>query len=91
VSAFATALLAELDDMALDALADLLAPKLAARLQPDERAGPYLNAQEAARYLACTRGRLYDLVQLKKLTPTRDGRRLLFRQADLDSYLEDSQ
>jgi hypothetical protein len=29
-------------------------------------------------------------VQLGKLEPRRDGRRLLFRRADLDAYLEEA-
>jgi excisionase family DNA binding protein len=40
--------------------------------------------------LACSRGHLYDLVQLGKLKPRRDGRRLLFRRGDLAAYLEAS-
>lgn len=89
MSAIVNALLAELDDQALDALADALAPRLQARFakrdQPD-----WLNAEQAAEHLACSRGRLYDLVQLGKLEPRRDGRRLLFRRGDLDAYLEAS-
>lgn len=88
MSAIVDALLAELDDEALDRLATLLAPHLASRLEKDAPATPWLNAEEAARYLACERGRLYDLVQLGKLEPCRDGRRLLFRRSDLDAYVE---
>jgi excisionase family DNA binding protein len=89
MSALAAALLAELDDEALAVLADRLAPLLAARLDRGDES-PWLNAGDAARYLACSRGRLYDLVQLRKLEPRRDGRRLLFSRADLDRYLEES-
>ena len=88
MSALAAALLAELDDAALDALAEALLPRLAARLGQSQSASPWLSAEDAARYLACSRGRLYDLVQLGKLEPRRDGRRLLFKRADLDAYLE---
>ena len=88
MSALAAALLAELDDAALDALAEALLPRLAARLGQNQSASPWLSAEDAARYLACSRGRLYDLVQLGKLEPRRDGRRLLFKRADLDAYLE---
>jgi excisionase family DNA binding protein len=88
MSALGRAILAELDDETLAALADRLAPLLTARLGQEERLSPWLNAEDAARYLACSRGRLYDLVQLGKLTPHRDGRRLLFRRADLDAYLD---
>ena len=86
MSAIVDALLAELDDQALDVLADRLAPRLAARL--GETTGrPWLNAEQAAEYLACDRQRLYDLVQLRKLPARRDGKRLLFRRCDLDAYL----
>lgn len=87
MSALARALLAELDDDALDALAEALAPRLAAHLAATEADG-WLNTEEAASYLACPRGRIHDLVQLGKLEPRRDGRRLLFRRSDLDAYLE---
>lgn len=87
MSAIVDALLAELDDAALDALAERLAPRLAARLASKD-APAWLNAEQAAAHLSCSRGRLYDLVQLGKLDPRRDGRRLLFRRADLDAYLE---
>jgi excisionase family DNA binding protein len=88
LSALASALLAELDDDALDVLADALAPRLAAKLGVHQDSTPWLSAEDAARHLACSRGRLYDLVQLGKLEPRRDGRRLLFKLADLDAYLE---
>jgi excisionase family DNA binding protein len=51
-------------------------------------ASPWLDADGAAAYLATGRDRIYDLVQLGKLDPCRDGRRLLFRPDDLDAYLE---
>jgi len=86
MSAIVDALLAELDDQALDALAELLAPRLADRLA--QRTAPaWLDAAGAAEYLAASRERIYDLVQLEKLRPERDGRRLLFRRDDLDAYL----
>jgi excisionase family DNA binding protein len=90
MSAIVDALLAELDDRALDRLAELLAPRLIARFDQRSPPSPWLNAEEAARYLACSRGRLYDLVQLGKLEPRRDGRRLVFRRSDLDDYLEEA-
>ena len=88
LSALATALLAELDDDALDALAEALFPRLAAKFGGHEGSDPWLSTEDAARHLACSRDRLYDLVQLGKLKPRRDGRRLLFKLADLDAYLE---
>jgi excisionase family DNA binding protein len=88
MSALASALIAELDDDTLAILADRLAPLIESRLNDRDDASPWLNADAAARYLACSRGRLYDLTQLGKLEPRRDGRRLLFRRRDLDAYLE---
>jgi excisionase family DNA binding protein len=85
--ALALAVLESLDERSLDILAEKLAPLLAARLGTREQASPWLNAEDAARYLACSRDRLYDLVQVEKLQPSRDGRRLLFNRTHLDAYL----
>jgi excisionase family DNA binding protein len=52
------------------------------------RAVPWLDTKGAAQYLSCGTDRIHDLVALRKLTPRRDGRRLLFRPADLDAYVE---
>jgi excisionase family DNA binding protein len=92
MSALGQALIAELDAETLDQLAVLLAPRLAAHLSTasHRESAMWLNARQAAAHLACSRDRLYDLVQLGKLEPRRDGRRLLFRRDDLDSYLEAS-
>jgi excisionase family DNA binding protein len=49
---------------------------------------PWLNTDQAAAYIAAPRGRIHDLVQLGRLQPRRDGRRLLFRRDELDRYLE---
>lgn len=87
MSAIVDALLAELDDDALDALADRLAPLLEKRLGRSPQLA-WLNAEQAAAYMACTRRRLYDLVQLREIPSHRDGRRLLFRRDDLQAYLE---
>jgi len=84
----AAALLAELGDAELDQLAELLLPRMQRLAEPLTDDDGRLGAQGAAAYLATTRARIYDLVQLGKLQPQRDGRRLLFRRADLDSYLD---
>jgi excisionase family DNA binding protein len=62
----------------------------AAALLPSTAPSPWLDAEGAADYLATTRGRIYDLIALKKLEPHRDGRRVLLRRDDLDAYLERS-
>jgi excisionase family DNA binding protein len=62
------------------------------RLRPAQpgHATPWLNTEEAAAYIAAKPARVHDLVQIGKLTPRRDGRRLLFARRDLDAYLEAS-
>ncbi len=54
---------------------------------------PWLDVDGGARHigydnLARGRRRIYDLVSRRELEPRRDGKRLLFRPADLDRYLE---
>jgi excisionase family DNA binding protein len=51
-------------------------------------ASPWLSTKDAAAYIGAPPGRVHDLVQLGKLEPRRDGRRLLFRREELDAYLE---
>jgi excisionase family DNA binding protein len=50
----------------------------------------WLNTADAAAYIAAKPGRVHDLVQLGRLEPRRDGRRLLFKRDELDAYLEAS-
>lgn len=85
MSALAHALLAELDDAALDQLADALAPRIAARTAAP--IPPYLTPQEAGEYLRATKQRVYDLVSSGRLKRVRDGGRSLIRRDDLDAYL----
>jgi excisionase family DNA binding protein len=74
-----------------EAQLDLIADRVTARLQPrPERVSPWLDTKGAAAHLACGVDRVHDLVALRKLTPRRDGRRLLFKRSDLDAYLEAS-
>jgi excisionase family DNA binding protein len=75
----------ELTDEQLAQIAERVARLLAGRQAADDG---YLNVEQAATYLACPKGRIYDLVQLRRLRPVRDGRRVLFRRSDLDAYLE---
>jgi excisionase family DNA binding protein len=54
-------------------------------------ASPWLSTAGAAEYMACTTGRVHDLVAARVLRPRRDGRRLLFKRDELDAYLEASE
>ena len=60
---------------------------LAAGSSPSD---PWLSIDEAAEHLRAKPQRLYDLVSTGRLTPAKDGRRLLFRRSTLDAYLERS-
>lgn len=66
-------------------LAGLVAERVA-ELVPN-RPEPYLDVEAAAEYLAAPRSRMYELVERRAVAVSRDGRRLLFRPADLDAYL----
>jgi excisionase family DNA binding protein len=69
----------------VEAIAQRTAELLAAQA-PAGLAG-YLDVDDAASYLACSRQRIYDLVSAGRVVAHRDGRRLLFRPADLDAAL----
>lgn len=51
-------------------------------------ASPWLSVAEAADWLRCHKDRIYDLIASRKLSPRRDGRRVLLHRDDLDAYLE---
>ena len=51
------------------------------------RPEPYLDVPAAAEYLSAPPSRIYELVERRAVAVQRDGRRLLFRRADLDAYL----
>jgi hypothetical protein len=89
-----TALIAALDDDALDALAGLLAPRLRLRLEADgqpsrEQIDGYLRPGAAARYIgAKSAKRIYDLKSAGALEPDGyDGRAPLFLRETLDAYV----
>jgi excisionase family DNA binding protein len=69
----------------LDHLAAQVAEHLAARMTPLPQ--PYMNVDDAAEYLACGKRRIYDLVERGTVACYRDGKRLLFRREDLDTYV----
>jgi excisionase family DNA binding protein len=43
---------------------------------------------DAAEHLRCGKDRIYDLIALRKLSPRRDGRRVLLHRDELDAYIE---
>jgi excisionase family DNA binding protein len=87
MSALAAALLAELTDADLDALAERLAPRLTDRLSPVSGSTAWLTVPTAAEYLSCPTSRLYALVSAKRIPFYKDGSRTLFRREELDEWV----
>ena len=75
-----------LDDETLDALAELVADRVAGA--GDEGPEPWIDVEEAAAHLACPRSRIYALVSARRIPHERDGSRLLFRRSVLDAWVE---
>lgn len=86
-----TPLALQLPDELLDEIARRAADLLAEQHRAPE---PWLDVTAAAKHLGYGddllrgRRRVYDLVSRSELQPRRDGKRLLFRPADLDAYLD---
>jgi excisionase family DNA binding protein len=73
----------EVDDAALDRLADAIA----ARIQPNGATSPWLTATEAAEYLRAPVSRVRKLTLTGDPPTHRDGRRVLYRRDELDAYI----
>jgi excisionase family DNA binding protein len=86
MNAIAAALLDELDDAALDLLAERLAPRLAGHAASGGSSG-WLDVEGAAEYLACPKSRIYALVSARRIPHHRDGSRLLFNSRELDDWV----
>lgn len=51
-------------------------------------ANGWLTTKDAAQYIGSPCSRIYDLVALGQLVPSRDGVRLKFKRSQLDDYME---
>jgi excisionase family DNA binding protein len=87
VSTLAAALLAELTEQDLDQLAELLAPRLAAKLEHKPVAVWLRGADQIASYIGAPRSRVYALASAGRIPVERDGSALIARTADLDDWL----
>jgi excisionase family DNA binding protein len=85
VSAILNALLEELDDEALDVLAERLRPRLTAQPSPED--GWLRGAAAIARYVDCPRSRIYALVSAGRIPVERDGSNLIARRSELDGWI----
>ena len=85
----ATALIAELTEQDLDTLAELLAPRLADRLDVNRHAEPWLGVQEAATHLGFSTSQIYQLCHKRQsngFPVTKNGSRSFFRASELDAW-----
>jgi excisionase family DNA binding protein len=87
VSAIASALLAELDDGALDQLAELLAPRLERLVAPAPTDGWLRGADQIAGYIGAPRSRVYSLAAAGRIPVERDGSALVASRRQLDDWL----
>jgi hypothetical protein len=85
----AASIVASLDDLALDALADLLAPKLEVRLKPAQAAEDgWFDAKRAATYLGLSVNALHKLTAERAIPFAQEGPgcKLYFSRSDLDAW-----
>ncbi len=74
-------------DLLVEAVAQRVAELLSAEQRTTEPE-PYIGVEDAARYLACGRQRIYDLHSQGRIRCIKDGSRLLTRRSWIDDYLE---
>jgi hypothetical protein len=86
VSGLAEALLRELDDDALEALADRLRPRMSAS-QPND--SWLRGAEKIAAYIDSPRSRVYALASAGRIPVERDGSNLVARRSELDKWVRD--
>lgn len=88
MSDLASALIAALDDDALDALAERLAPRLERRLAASPDGRGWLDSTAAAAHLGISRHALHRLTAERRIpmTQERPGARCYFKRSDLDEW-----
>jgi excisionase family DNA binding protein len=74
-------------DLLVEAVAHRVVELLSAEQRPAEPER-FIGVEDAARYLACERQRIYDLRSQRRLHCIKDGGRLLTRRSWIDDYLE---
>jgi hypothetical protein len=86
VSVLADALLAELDEAALERLAQLLAPRMVGpnTVAPD---GWLRGAGRIAEYIDAPRSRVYALTSAGRIPIEHDGSNLIARRSELDAWI----
>ncbi len=75
-----------LDNRSIEALAREVELRLSHR--SDKPSSPWLNTEEAAKYLRCPTSRVLKLVHTGDLPRSKDGRRNLYSREDLERFIE---
>lgn len=82
-----TALTLDLPPELVEQIAERAA-ELVAERAGDGEADRWLTVAEAAEYLRCSTGRIYQLVSARRIPYSKDGSRTLFRRSELDRWVE---
>ncbi len=84
------AILDHADERTLDRLAELLAPRLQARLSTPAGENGWLDSRDAAAYLGLSKHALHRLTAERRLPFSQDqpGARTYFKRSDLDGWRE---
>lgn len=90
MNTLANALLAELDDDALDLLAEKLVPRIAERIRPVQTEDGWMNAKQAAEYLGISVASLHKLTAEREIPFEQDGPgcKVWMKRSQLDRWRE---
>lgn len=83
-----TALTLDIGEELVERIAQRAAELVAERQGGDGDADRWLTVAEAAEYLRCSTGRVYQLVSARRIPFQKDGSRTLFRRSGLDAWIE---
>lgn len=73
----------------VEQIAERAAEIVAERTCGDGETDAWLTVAEAADYLRCSTGRVYQLVSARRIPFAKDGSRVLFRRSELDRWVEE--
>jgi excisionase family DNA binding protein len=78
----------QLPDDAVHDLVELVAARVLERLGEPPPPSPFVTTGEAARYLACSRQRVFDLLSASKLSRFKEGTRTLLLRSELEALVQ---
>jgi excisionase family DNA binding protein len=74
-------------DQLVEAAAQRAAQLVLEQLEPPPAASPLMTVGEAATYMRCSPGRVYNLLSRGSLTRLKDGSKVLLERGEIDRYL----